>query len=50
MQMGGNQQGKMAEIHHHDNGITFTVGSHVNTSAYVNSFTYARSEEGKKYM
>lgn len=50
MQTEGNQQGKMAEIYHHDNGITFNVGSHVNTSAHVNSFTYAKSEEGTKYM
>lgn len=49
MQTEGNQQGKMAEIYHHDNGITFTVGSHVNTSAHVNSFTYAKSEEGTKH-
>ena len=44
----GKGQEKMAEIYHHDNGITFTVGSRVNTSRNNNSFTFAKSEEGQK--
>nr|XP_022309525.1 uncharacterized protein LOC111115173 [Crassostrea virginica] len=46
----GKGQEKMAKIYHHDNGITFTVGSRVNTSRNNNSFTFAKSEEDMELL